>query len=163
MVCPIMGEWGILGRNPRGGEVRSQRTTKGFISNSEDLKAQLLRVLEISRLLFLLALILDRYQFDLKNQMGVRSDVPARAALGVGKVRGNEKLPLRSHRHELQSFCPALDDAVDWECGRPAVLGRAVKLRAIDQRAAIITYHRVSRRRLRAITFFQNLVLQSAG
>src|SRR3984893_5355372 len=148
MVCPIMGEWGILGRNPRGGEVRSQRTTKGFISNSEDLKAQLLRVLEISRLLFLLALILDRYQFDLKNQSSARSDVPASAALGVGKVRGNEKLPLRSHRHQLQSFGPALDDAVDRKRCRPAVLRRAVKFRATEQRAAIITYDRVSCRRL---------------
>ena len=39
----------------------------------------------------------------------------------------------------------------------------AVKFRAIDQRAAIVTYHRIGRRGLRSGARFQNLVLQAAG
>jgi hypothetical protein len=60
-------------------------------------------------------LALDREQFDVENQRGIRADLAARTALAIGQVRGNKELPLRSYRHELQGFRPSLDDLTDRE------------------------------------------------
>ena len=49
----------------------------------------------------LLAFGLDGMQIHVKDESGVRSNGGALAAQSVGKVWGNDKLPLRSHRHEL--------------------------------------------------------------
>jgi len=51
----------------------------------------------------------------------------------------------------------SLDDAVDWNLPGPPCFVE-LSIPRIDQRAAIVTYDRVSRRRLRALPSFQNLV-----
>ena len=41
---------------------------------------------------------LNREQLDLKNERGIGPDVSAGSARPIGRVRGNEELPLRPHR-----------------------------------------------------------------
>src|ERR1700730_5405334 len=72
---------------------------------------------------------LNRQQLHLKHQGSVWPDVGARATRPVAKFRRNEKLPLRSRRHELQRFCPPLDDSTHREGRRLASLVGAVEFR----------------------------------
>src|SRR5713101_3703462 len=83
-----------------------------------------------------LGLLLNRQQLHFKNQRRVRTNIPARASLRVSQRRGNEQLPLRSHRHQLQRFCPALDHSIYRKRCRLATLIRAIEFRAVDETPA---------------------------
>src|SRR5208282_1391731 len=120
-------------------------------------------------LLFHLALIvfrlfLDREQFDLKNQSRIGLNSTALLPpLAIGKVRRDEELPLRSHGHELQRFCPPFDNLTDSKRRRLSALVGTVKFRAIDESATVVANHRVGRGGLQSGSGGQNLVLQTAG
>src|SRR6266849_4008649 len=109
-----------------------------------------------------LGLLLNRQQLHLKNQRGVRTNIPARASLRVSQRRGHEQLPLRSHRHQLQRFRPALDHSIYRKRCRLATLIGAVEFRAVDQSPTVVADHRIARGRLRSVAFFQDLVLETA-
>src|SRR6266446_308385 len=67
------------------------------------------------RLRFVLGL--NREQLTFKNQGRARTNTRARIrpAITITQIRWNKELPFRSHRHELESFRPTLDDASHWE------------------------------------------------
>ena len=108
-------------------------------------------------------LLADRDQLDVKDKSFTGTDVSTCAAIAVGEIGGNEELPLRSDRHQLQRFGPALDHASDGKRSRLSTLVRAVEFFAVDQRAAIIDGDRIGRCGLRTCAFGQNLVLQTVG
>src|SRR5215472_3560343 len=105
---------------------------------------------------------LDGDQLNFEHQCAVGRDGTA-AGLSVSKVRRNKKLPLGPGGHQLQCFRPSLDDAVEGEGHRFTVLGRAVKLRAVDKSAAIVTGHGIGGCGLRAGPGRQDLILQAVG
>src|SRR5450755_2706607 len=107
--------------------------------------------------------LLNREQFDLEDQGRVRPNVGARAPVRVSKIRRNKELPFRSDGHELERFRPPFNDLTDAKGRRLSALVGAVKLRAIDQSAAVITNDGVGRRGLRARASSQDLVLQAVG
>src|ERR1700694_452020 len=105
---------------------------------------------------------LDREKFDLKNERGVGPDVRAWAARAIGQLRWNEKLPLRSNRHDLKGFRPPFDDLTYREGRRLAALIRTVEFLAVNQRPFVIAYDGVAGRWLGPRTFLQNLILKPA-
>src|SRR5580658_4624909 len=86
----------------------------------------------------LLALALDREQLDFKNERGVRRDVGSVTGRAVGEIRWDEKLPLRSDRHQLKGLRPPLDHSIYGECDRLAALVGAVKFRVVEESAFIV-------------------------
>ena len=114
-------------------------------------------------LLFIFCLILNREQFDFKDQRGIGTDFGARTTLTIGEARRDEELPLRPYGHELQCFRPTLDDLTHSKRGGLPTFIRAVKFLAIDERAPVVTNNCIGRGGLRASTGRQNLVLQTAG
>ena len=114
-------------------------------------------------LLFRRLLVLDGQQLDVENQRRIRADLAARAAFAVSQIRRNVQLPLGSDRHQLQRLGPALDDLPDRERRGLAALVRAIELRAVDQRAAVVGNDGVAGGRLGSVTLLDDLVLQAAG
>src|ERR1700690_3598830 len=92
-------------------------------------------------LILILVFALDREQFHLKNEDGVGTNVGAGSSFAISQFRGNEKLPLRSYRHELKGFRPPFDNSVYRECCRLATLVGAVEFLAVDERAPIVADH----------------------
>src|SRR5229473_4555935 len=114
------------------------------------------------RLRFVLGL--NREQFNFKNQGRTGTDTRARvrSAIAITQIRWNKELPFRSHRHELETFRPTLDDASHWERRRLSALVGAVEFLAVNQRAPVVTRDRVGRGGLWSGALGQNLVLQAA-
>src|SRR5690606_5133089 len=69
---------------------------------------------------------------------------------------------LASLLHQLHSFCPARDDAIERKCSGCTSLHRAVKDFTVNSGAMIMTGNTRAGCRLRAITFYQYFVLQAA-
>src|ERR1700739_2910238 len=88
-----------------------------------------------------LTLVLDGKQLHFKNERGVRANLRGRAALSIGQISRNKKLPLGTDRHELKRFGPSLDDSSYREGRRLAPLIGTIELCPIDQRAAIVANH----------------------
>src|ERR1700722_1585199 len=74
----------------------------------------------------------------------------------------DEPLPFRSYRHQLQCLGPAFDHAADLKRGRAAVLGGAIELGAVNERAAVVALHGIGGQRLLAIAGLEDFVLQPA-
>src|SRR5574337_432847 len=90
---------------------------------------------------------LDRDQFHLEDERGVRPDVTTGALLTVSELGRDVELPLRSHRHKLQSLPPTGNGSFDLHGrGFPGPIG-AVELGSINEGAPVIAYHRVGFRR----------------
>src|SRR6266576_3956083 len=105
---------------------------------------------------------LDGEQLNLEHESGIRTDRGARLARTVSQVRRNKELPLGSHGHQQQRFGPTLDDSANRKTRRLAALVRAVELRAVDERAAIVDGDGVSCCRLCSRALLENFVLQAA-
>src|SRR5262249_27582893 len=97
------------------------------------LRLDLRLLLRLALALLLGALIGDRDELQLEDQHRVGPDVLAPLALPVGEARGDEQLPLRAHRHELEGLRPALDHLGDLEGRRLAAGEGAVELGAVDE------------------------------
>src|ERR1039458_5889092 len=108
-------------------------------------------------------LVHDRDQLDLKDQRLVGSNrAVGTSPFTVSQARRNKELPLRSYRHELQRLGPPFDHLTDSKRRRLSALVGAVKFRAIDERAAIITINLIAGRGLRSDAGGQWLPVQAA-
>ena len=72
------------------------------------------------------------------------------------------QLPFGAFFHEQQSFSPALDYTVNSKLSRLVTLIGTVKLRAVNQPAAVMGPHFIVRRGALSRTFLDDLVLQTA-
>jgi hypothetical protein len=81
----------------------------------------------------------------------------------IGEAGGNEETELGTFAHQLHAFRPARDDAVQREVDGLIALVGAVKLRAAEERAAVVNAHGVGGLGALACSGGQNEVLQTAG
>ena len=89
--------------------------------------------------------ILDAEQFDLEDKHSIGADGIARAILSIGQIGRDEELPGSPHRHLLESFAKAGNEAFDQKSGGvPGGVG-TVELRPVEQRPAILAADRVVR------------------
>src|SRR6266850_1284357 len=101
--------------------------------------------------------------FRSEDERGAWADVGPGRAIGIGKGRRQEDFPFGSDVHHLKRFTPSFDDSVDSELrGFGSVFGRAIKLFAVDQRAAVNDAHGVVAVWCFARAFFNDLILQLA-
>lgn len=77
-------------------------------------------------------------QFDFKDQHLIRSDEFSCSALAVGEGGGNEEFVFAADLHQLKSFRPAGNDAVDREGRRLAALNGAVEDGAVGKGARVV-------------------------
>ena len=96
---------------------------------------------EDSRLLLLLAF--DGKKFDFEDEGGKRSDLPSGPLPTVGELGRNGELPLRTNRHELQSFGPTGDHAADLKFRWLLALHRAIQHLSVNQAALLFHFHTV--------------------
>src|SRR5215831_16883104 len=75
---------------------------------------------------------LNGVELDFKDEGRVGANVCARTVGAVSKIGRNEKLPLGADGHELESFGPSFDHAIDRKGGGLAALVGAVKFLAVD-------------------------------
>ena len=85
------------------------------------------------------------------------------AALAVAESVRNEEAILGTLLHELQTFGPSCDHAVQGELGGFAALYRAVEHCSVDEHALIVTLHGVGGLWLAAVAFLEHLLLETAG
>src|ERR1700683_5626077 len=83
--------------------------------------------------------------------------------LSVGKICGDEELPLGANGHELQCLGPSLDHAGDGEGGGLAALVGAVKFGSVDESATVVDGDGVGGGGLGAGSGLKDFVLQAAG
>ena len=82
-------------------------------------------------------------------------------ALAVSKLVRDVEFVFRTNRHQLQTFGPTFDDAVERELDRLAALVAAVKNSTVNQRTLIVYLNGRFSGRLRTLTFRDDLVLQT--
>ena len=82
--------------------------------------------------------------------------------LPVSEVVGDEEAVFAAFLHELQSFGPSGDDAVEREGGGFAALYAAVEEGAVDEHAFVVAFHLVGGFRASSVALSDDLVLQSA-
>lgn len=78
----------------------------------------------------------------------------------AAELRRNKQLPLVAFLHQLQSLCPAGDDAIDDEGHRLVAAVGTVELGTLDQRAPVMDGDPVDRSGRRTAAFVHDLVLQ---
>ncbi len=102
-------------------------------------------------------------EFDLEDQRFVGFDFCAGTFRSVCQIGGDEELELRAFLHQLDTFSPSWNDAVQWEFSRLFALVGTVKLSAVDQGATVMNLDGVSGFGAPACARLEDLVLQSAG
>src|SRR5258708_23386266 len=91
---------------------------------------------------------LNTYQFNFKNERGVRRDNAASAAFAVAQTRRNENLPLGTRGHELQDFLETGNDFIHLKGHRlPGFFG-AIELGPVNECPLVIAQDRVGLREL---------------
>ncbi len=103
---------------------------------------------------------------NLKHQHGVWTNL-SRTILSVCQFAWDKEAVVRANFHELQCFCPALDDLSDAErnglirCFWSVALVRAVEDSAVDQSTAVVSADGTVRRWNSAAALFDDQILQT--
>ena len=101
---------------------------RGFLQNS-------------SRIIHLCASWLGIHldQFNLKNKGGIRRDGSSgRRTCAIGQVLRNVKCGFAAFLHQLKSFSPTANDAIQWKRNGFSALVTAVELLSIEQRSTVV-------------------------
>src|ERR1035437_3944640 len=85
----------------------------------------------------------DFQQLDFEDQRGAARNRGGASLVAVGDVRGTGQDRFAANLNALHAFGPALDHTVERELSWRVALVGTIEFGAVDQRAAVVDFHRV--------------------